>query len=110
MLIEACNKYSIDAMILSETNIKQSISNHKKMRNKLSKLNKNIELIIADSRDYELTSIDQLPGGIITCLWGQIVLIINSSKTYRDKLGQWIACHITNGTKKLLLILIYCIP
>ena len=82
MLIEVYNKYSIDAMILSETNVKQLTSNYEKMRNKLSKLNKNIELIIADSRDYELTSIDQLPGGVITCLWRQIVSMIDSSKTY----------------------------
>ena len=59
------------------------------MESKLKVLNKNVEMIVANSGDYKLVENDQLLGGILNAIWSNAVLLINKSKTTIDKLEKW---------------------
>ena len=97
-------------MLMSEVNTKWTTQKKEKMRSKLAKLHQNIELISADSGDYDLTERDQLPGGIMNAFWGPIVSIIDKNKITVDKLGKWTACTLIDGKKSVAIIIIYRIP
>ena len=75
-------------MLMSKVNTKWITQNKEKMRSKLAKLHRNIELIFADSGDHNLTEREQLPGGIMNAFWGLIVSIIYKDKITVDKLSK----------------------
>ena len=110
MLIDICLKYKIDAMILSKTNAKQTSSNYEKIINKLRSLYRNIQLIIADSTDHELTDTDWLPGRLLIGIQENSASIIDTTIIYIDKLAKWTAYHITNRSKTIILNSIYRLP
>jgi len=58
------------------------------MKAKLALLNRNIELIVANSNDYNLTNGKWLSSGILNAFWGQIASIIDQTKIEVDKIGK----------------------
>ena len=80
------------------------------MRSKLVRLNRNIKLITANTKDYDLIEYDWLPGGIMNGFWGNIVSMINRTKTTKDELGRQISSILINRTKSVAIITIYRIP
>ena len=77
------------------------------MKRKLLALNRNLELITANSSDYELTDSDQLPGGVLTGFQGTCTSTLDMSKTVKDKLRKWTSYQSTNGKKIIVIILLY---
>jgi len=71
---------------MSEVNTKWTSQNKGRMKAKLALLNRNIELIVADSNDYDLTDGKWLPGRILNIFWGLIVSIIDQTKIEVDKI------------------------
>ena len=97
-------------MVLSEVNDKWTVSNYKKMWNKLKPLYWNIQIVVTNSNDHELTDSDWLLGGLLTGIWGNVASMVDNTKIYKDKLGKWTMNHITNGSKMILLISVYRLP
>ena len=52
----------IDDLLMSKFNMKQTSQNKEKIKVKLVSLNRNIELIVANSNDHNLTDGKWLPG------------------------------------------------
>ena len=69
-LITKCKGRQIDGILLSEVNTKWTTSNKAKMLRKMKAIRRNVELIFSDSSDYNATTSDWLPSGIINGLWG----------------------------------------
>ena len=92
---------------MSEVNTKQISSNKEIIKNKLIKINRNIEFIIANSTDYVLTDNNWLPGWILSTFQRLIVSIIDQTKTVIDKLGKQSIYNITNGEKLIVIVTIY---
>ena len=59
------------------------------MKRKLLALNRNLELITADSSNHELTDSDWLLGRVLTGFWGTCTSTLDISKTIKDKLRKW---------------------
>ena len=110
MIKQKCYKIQIDRLIMSEVNTKQTSQNRERIKEKLALLNRNIELIVANSNDYDLTDSEWLPSGILNVFWRLIVLIIDWKKIEVDKIRKQTACQFTDGKKKIILIRIYRIP
>ena len=55
---------------MSEVNTKWTSQNKGRMKAKLALLNRNIELIVADSNDHDLTDGKQLPSRILNVFQG----------------------------------------
>ena len=58
------------------------------MKQKIRKLNKNIEIVFTDSKDPSITNNEWLLGRIITSYWGNIVELIDKQTITIDKLGK----------------------
>ena len=58
------------------------------MKQKIRKLNKNIEIVFTDSKDPSITNNEWLPGRVITLYWGNIVGLIDKQTITIDKLGK----------------------
>ena len=41
---------------------------------------------------------------------GSIINLYNSATFYKDKLGKWIAFHIQNEERKIIIVTLYRIP
>ena len=67
-LITKCKARQIDRILLSEVNTKWTTSNKAKMLRKMKAIRRNMELIFADSSDYNAITSDWLPGRIINGL------------------------------------------
>ena len=80
------------------------------MKSKLCQLDRNIELIVGDSGDHDLTKSDWLPGGILTTIWGPIISLYDKASTTEDKLGKWLIIKVTNGILTITIINIYRLP
>ena len=52
----------------------------KKIKAKLALLNRNIELIVANSNDHDLTDDEWLSGRILNVFWRPIILVIDNTK------------------------------
>ena len=90
-LITKCKARQIDRILLSEVNTKWMISNKVKMLRKMKAIRRNIELIFADSSDYNTTTSDWLPGRIMNELWGNWVIVFDKDTIKIDHLGRWMA-------------------
>ena len=65
---------------------------------------------IADSRKWEITKNEYLPGRVLIVVKGRISSLIENERTYRGKYGNWIALKLTGKGKTITLINIYRIP
>ena len=79
----------IDSLIISEVNMKQTLQNKERIKAKLALLNRNIELIVADSNDHNLIEGEQLPRGILNVFQEPIILVLDYIKLVIDKIGKY---------------------
>ena len=86
--IEVCNLHRVDCFILTEMNIKWTISITDKIKNKLKNLGRELQLSFADSTNYTATTIDWLQGGIINSIRVAIANLCNPTLFHKDKLGK----------------------
>ena len=107
MLMQSYIDKQIDSLLLSKVNTKQNTKNTEIIQSKLLRLSKNIKIITADSKDYNLTNYDWLPGGILNAFQGNIVSMINSTKIIIDQLSKQTAYILRNDVKSVLIIAVY---
>ena len=74
--------------MLIEINTKWMTSIRKIMNNHLKKLNCNLELIFADSKDYQVTKNEWLPRGMLIAIWGEVIGAMNKESIIIDKIGK----------------------
>ena len=80
------------------------------MKQKLNTLDRNVEIMYADSLEYDMTKKHYLPGGMMNALWRKIVQFYDKELMTVDKLGKWIGFKLTNQLKTILVITVYRIP
>ena len=84
-----------------------NIKEQRKIRFELRNLGRNVELIFADSQEYNKAKYNYLPGGIINCLCGNVNNLYNSLKTVISKLGNLTIFELSNEHKTILYITVY---
>ena len=80
------------------------------IKHKLSLLDKNVEVLFADSDEHKMTKNKWLPGRLMNTIWGTPLQYFDRESVYNDKLGRWVAFKLTNKLKIILFIIVYCIP
>ena len=80
------------------------------MNNKLKEIDRNVEILCANSIEYEIIKKHQLPGGLINAIWEKSKQFFNKESVYIDKLGKQIVFKLTNQLKTILCITLYHIP
>ena len=83
-------------VLLIETNTKWTITIKEKIINELKELDKNIEIIFTDSKDYTCIPNKWLPVRIITATQSKIILMIDKDSVTIDKFGKLSAVTIIN--------------
>ena len=68
-MIKTIEEMSIDVMMLNETNCKWNTRTIENLRNKLTRVSKDVSINTSDSEERELTKNDYLPGGINRNNW-----------------------------------------
>ena len=76
------------------------------IKSKLKKLGRNLEIIVADSKAHATIKREQLPGGVMNLVRGEIPAILRKEKVEIDKLGRQIVYLFTNGKKTIISIVI----
>ena len=76
----------------------------------MQELGRNIEMIYADSGEYDKAKKNYLPGSIMNCIRGNMTNLYDSTKTKISKLGNWMAIYLINEHKTIICITMYRIP
>ena len=77
------------------------------MRYQLKELRRNVELVFANSQEYDKVKNNYLLGGIMNCIRGNITNLYGSSKIVISKLGNWMVIELSNENKTNLYITVY---
>ena len=77
------------------------------IKNRLNGLGRSLEVIVADSKACHTTDSDQLQGGTIAIICGNILSSMQKEQIKIDELGRQMAIPILNGVKKIIMIMIY---
>ena len=72
-LITEYQKREIDIEFLNKTNTKWTSVMKSSMKHKLSSLDKNIEVLFADSNEHKMTKNNWLLGRLINAIWGTLL-------------------------------------
>ena len=80
------------------------------MNHKLHNLGRNIELVFADSREYEIAKYNYLPDRIMNCIRGNMSNLHKSSKNKIGKFRNWTTIQLTNQHCTILCIMMCRIP
>ena len=88
-------------------NVKQIASNIDKMNRKMRVLGREIFIDIADSKSWNTTPKDQLPGRIMSAIRGKATSLIDKKTITKGRLGNWIAIKINYNRKILAIINFY---
>ena len=108
-LITECQKREIDMAFLNEMNIKWTSVMKSSIKHKLSSLDKNVEVLFANSNKHKMIKNNWLPGRLMNAIWGTPLQYFNRESVYNNKLGRWVAFKLTNKLKTILFITVYCI-
>ena len=109
-LITECQKREIDMALLNKMNTKWTSVIKSSMKYKLSSLDKNVEVLFADSDEHKMTKNNWLQGGLMNAIWSTLLQYFDRESVYNDKLGRWVAFKLTNKLKTILFIAVYRIP
>ena len=74
--------------LLSKVNIKQTTRNIDKMKYKLKPLRRSLELIVTNSKSWNTIKSNYLRERLMNAIQGNIVLIIDTTKTIIERLGK----------------------
>ena len=80
------------------------------MNNQMKELERNIQMIYADSKSYSTTNSSQLQGGMINILQGEIMSFMDRETIKIDYLGKLVVFQISNRGKRVDIVTIYRIP
>ena len=90
-LIESFQAYGIDIGLFSSTDTKQTTKIKESIIGYFRRINKNAEMFTSDSKEYNITKNNWLPGGIMGMITGDIGKYIQHNEIVVDSLGQWSA-------------------
>jgi len=110
MMNQSLEKYQIDIALFNETNLKWTPINLDKIENNLKRKYRELKVIGADSKQWNITSNNYLPGGLLTIVKGKCRATLQEDKTFINELGNWMATMFTHNGKTLAIINLYRIP
>ena len=80
------------------------------IKKRLKGLGRSLEVIVVNSKVHYTIDSDWLQGGIIAIICGNTSSLMQKEQIKIDELGRQIAIPISNGVKKIIIIIIYRIP
>ena len=109
-LRESIEKNQIDVALLSEPNTKWNTRNIDRLEQEMKNLGKETICLTADSKQWNMTPNEYLPGGMINIINQRYGAIIETTKMQKGRLGNWIAIPVICKRKRLEIISLYRIP
>ena len=88
-MTKTIDQMSIDVIIINETNCKWNNVTIEKLRNKLTRVSKDVRINTSNGKEHELTKNDYLPGGTLIVTIGKLSSCIVESTKKENKLGKW---------------------
>jgi len=107
---ESMQKYQIDVALFSEPNTKWNTRNTDRIENEMRKLGKGTICVTSDSKQWNMTSNDYLPGGMANVITQRYGSRIDETMITKGRLGNWIAIPMCSKGKRLEIISLYRIP
>jgi len=76
----------------------------------IREVNKEATIITEDSGEWETTSLDYLPGGLVNIFLTKCSSLVDNKKVVKSCLGNWMAISLEHKGKRLEIINIYRLP
>ena len=64
-------------------------------------------IFVADSKEWETTPSDYLPGGVMSVIFSKCSPLINKKKITKGQLGNWLAVSLEHKGKRIEIINVY---
>jgi len=110
MMLQGIQENQIDILLFNETNLKWTPRNLDKIEQDLKKNNREVKVEGCDSKKWNLSTNNYLPGGLLTIIQGKSRSLLDEEKTQKSKLGNWMAIQLSHNNKTIAIINIYRIP
>jgi len=110
MLINAFKIKQIDIAMFNKTNIKWIPSNLDKIEKDLQNKYREVKVIGSDSKQWQLTNKNYLPGRLLTIIKGKCRALLQENQTYVNKFGNWMSMIFSHNNKTVTVINLYRIP
>jgi len=99
MMQQAIQHLSIDVVLLQETNTKWTSSNISKFERNMRAIDRESVIFTADSKEWDVTPTDYLPGGICSVFLSKCSPLIDSKRVVKGRLGNWMAIKLQHNKK-----------
>ena len=83
-IIDFSIKNKIDMIMITETNSKWMIVMENIMKNKMKRLDRNIKLIVSNSKVHNIIKRDQLQGGMMNLIREKVPTLIDKENIKKD--------------------------
>ena len=83
-IIDFSIKNKIDMIMITETNSKRKIVMENIMKNKMKRLDRNIKLIVSNSKVHNIIKRDQLQGGMMNLIREKVPTLIDKENIKKD--------------------------
>jgi len=80
MLKDAIRNYQIDMLLMNETNTKWNMINISRMERNMRGIDREAAIFVADSKEWETTPSDYLPGGVMSVIFSKYSPLVNKKK------------------------------
>ena len=80
------------------------------MEREMRKIDHEFKIIMSDSKEWNTTPSDYLPGGLMSVFFSKCSSLIQQKNAKIGRLGNWIAIRLEHKGKRLEIINIYRIP
>ena len=70
----------------------------------MKKMDRGVQLLTADSKQWEVTKNNYLPGGLLNVIGSKCASVINAKKITIGRMGNWIAFSMEHVGKRLEII------
>ena len=90
---ESIEKHQIDVALFNEANTKWTTRNVDKIEKEMRKIGKGTKVITADSKQWNMTENEHLPGGLTNMISQKHTSMIDRNKIQIGRLGNWIAFY-----------------
>ena len=110
MLKQSIRKMNINIILMNETNTKWTSTNISKIEKEMKEIDRAPIVLTSDGKEWETTSSDYLPGGVMNVILSKCSLIFQQNNVTKGRLGNWLAFSLQHKKKKLEIITIYRIP
>ena len=90
--------------MITETNTKQTAKSTDIIKSKFKDLGRSLELIVAESKTYNITESNWLQGRLLNVSCRKIPTLLQKNNMKINNLGRWIEFILTNREKKILVI------